>query len=205
MKKIFFCMVVPVLYSTLVAAQSIGINTTTPHASAILDVKSNTKGMLIPRTSSTSRMAIANPAKGLMIYDTTTSSFWFYSGGAWAAIAGENTLWSLSGNTGINPANHFIGTTDAQPLRFRVNNAWAGEIHPTTYNIFLGVGSGQANTGGQGNTAFGYHSLLVNTDGGFKRLMGMSRYLLILQEPTILRLELMPLPQYCWQFKYCCR
>ena len=113
MKKISFIAIVAVLFSTLLAAQSVGINTTTPHASAILDIRSSTKGMLIPRTSSTSRMAIANPAKGLMIYDTTTSSFFFFFFSTWASIAVANNLWSLSGNTGINPANHFIRTTYA--------------------------------------------------------------------------------------------
>jgi hypothetical protein len=35
----------------------------------------------------------------------------------------NNTRWSLLGNTGTNPANHFIGTTDNQPLVFRTNNS----------------------------------------------------------------------------------
>src|SRR5205085_9002833 len=138
-----------ILISPFLFAQSVGINNNTPHASAILDVKSNTKGMLIPRTSTTSRIAIINPAKGLMIYDTTTSSFWFYNGGAWISIANGNNGWNLAGNGGINPTTHFIGTIDAQPLRFRVNNNWAGEIHPTSGSVFLGIAAGQSNTGGQ--------------------------------------------------------
>jgi len=60
----------------VVRAQSVGINAdkSQPNASA-LDVKSFTKGMLLPRTSTTSRLAIVNPAKGLILYDTTTSGF----------------------------------------------------------------------------------------------------------------------------------
>jgi len=63
-------------------AQSVAINTdkSAPNPSAMLDVKSNNKGLLIPRTSTTSRLAITNPAKGLMLYDTTAGSFWFYNG-----------------------------------------------------------------------------------------------------------------------------
>lgn len=36
--------------------------------------------------------------------------------------------WKLSGNAGTNPATHFIGTTDAQPLHFKVSNSKAGVI-----------------------------------------------------------------------------
>jgi trimeric autotransporter adhesin len=172
MKKIFLATIVFFFFHSLIRAQSVGINTTTPHASAILDIKSSTKGMLIPRTSSASRIAIVNPAKGLVIYDTTTSSVWFHNGSTWSQITVGSNGWSLTGNTGINPANQFIGTTDEQPLRFRVNNTWAGEIHPTSYNVFLGLGAGQANTSGQANTAIGYHSLLVNTDGGANTASG---------------------------------
>jgi hypothetical protein len=38
------------------------------------------KGMLLPRISTTSRLAIVNPAKGWLLYDTTTSGFWFNNG-----------------------------------------------------------------------------------------------------------------------------
>lgn len=155
-------------------AQNVAINNdgSSPHSSAILDVKSGTKGLLIPRTSTTSRNAIVNPAKGLMLYDTTTSSFWFYNGSAWASISAGSNGWNLSGNTGINPSNNFIGTTDAQPLRLRVNNSWAGELHPTSGNIFLGVGAGKINTTGEGNTAIGEHSLFSNTYGNFSTAYG---------------------------------
>src|SRR6185436_6917511 len=167
LKPVFFLSLqVFVFFST---AQNVAINNdgSNPHSSAILDIKSSTKGLLIPRTSTTSRTAIVNPAKGLMLYDTTTSSFWFYNGSAWATISSASSGWSLSGNTGINPSNNFIGTTDAQPVRFRVNNSWAGELHPTSGNVFLGVGAGINNTTGQGNSAIGEHSLFTSTAGNF--------------------------------------
>ena len=67
MKKVFLITVSCVLFSTLIVAQSVGINTTTPHASAILDIKSSTKGMLTPKTSTASRIAKVNHDKELMI------------------------------------------------------------------------------------------------------------------------------------------
>jgi trimeric autotransporter adhesin len=161
-----------VLFSTFINAQSVGINTTTPDGSAVLDVKSINKGILIPRTSTKFRLAILNPAKGLMLYDTTTGSFWFHNGIAWSQLsAGNNTRslagdgWNLAGNELTDPAINFIGTIDEQPLRFRVNNLWAGELHPISGNIFLGLGAGQSNTSGIANTAIGDHSLFSNTKG----------------------------------------
>lgn len=50
------------------AQQNVGIGTTTPNASAALDVSSNNKGILIPRLDSAQRVAISNPAEGLMVY-----------------------------------------------------------------------------------------------------------------------------------------
>src|SRR6266513_3234742 len=58
----------------------------------------------------------------------------FGSGGA------GSVGWLLNGNNGTNSANNFIGTTDDQPLRFRVNNTWAGEIS-SAGNMFLGYGA----------------------------------------------------------------
>ncbi len=163
----FFFYVIVIFFSTKVFSQSVSINTdgSQPHPSAILDVKSNTKGILLPRTSTTSRNGIVNPAKGLLLYDTTTSGFWFHNGSAWAQLSGTGNGWNLTGNSGTNPATNFIGTTDNQPLRFRVNNAWAGEIHPSTGNVFFGLGAGASNSGGQSNTAIGTHSLFSNASG----------------------------------------
>lgn len=148
-----------------VQSQSVGIGTLTPDNNAILDIKSNTKGMLIPRTSTVSRLAIVNPAKGLMLYDTITGSFWFHNGVAWSEISQSGNVWGLTGNSGTNPANHFVGTADGQPLRFRVNNLWAGEIHPITGNIFLGIHAGLSNTTGYSNTGFGDSALKLNSLG----------------------------------------
>ena len=65
----------------------VGIGTTTPDYSAALDIVSTTKGLLIPRMDSTARKAISDPAIGLMVFDSTTNSFWFHSGAAWREIA----------------------------------------------------------------------------------------------------------------------
>jgi trimeric autotransporter adhesin len=164
-----------VLFSTFINAQSVGINTPTPDASAVLDVKSTTKGLLIPRMTTIQRNAVAVPATGLQVFDTDTKSLWVYDGSAWgqlsavSSVKGLNSLinnaWDLTGNELTDTALNFIGTTDVRPLRFRVNNLWAGEIHPTSGNLFWGVGAGQVNTTGYSNTAVGGVALNANSTG----------------------------------------
>lgn len=58
-----------------------------------------------------------------------------------------------------------MGTTDSQPLRFRINNIQAGELHPATGNVFWGLRAGQANTNGISNIAIGTNALRLNTNG----------------------------------------
>ena len=82
----------------------VGINNTgnEPDASAMLDVVSTDKGMLTPRMSTEQREAIANPADGLIVYDTTTSTFWYYDNGEWNEVRnGSSALQStdLTGNS----------------------------------------------------------------------------------------------------------
>ncbi|WP_432671236.1 ice-binding family protein [Flavobacterium sp. SM2513] len=71
MKNILTCCLLPfmLLTATTLSAQ-VGIGITEPDASAMLDVASESKGLLMPRLSSTQRDAITLPANGLMIYNT---------------------------------------------------------------------------------------------------------------------------------------
>jgi hypothetical protein len=56
--------------NTFPATGSVGIGTTSPAASSLLEVKSTTKGLLIPRMTFVQRNAITSPATGLLIYQT---------------------------------------------------------------------------------------------------------------------------------------
>ena len=60
------------------ASAQIGINTTSPHVSSVLDVSSTEKGMLAPRTTTVQKNLIANPANSLLVYDTTLRCFSYY-------------------------------------------------------------------------------------------------------------------------------
>jgi hypothetical protein len=53
--------------------------TVTPHSSSILDVRSTTKGLLIPRMTTAQRTSIASPENGLLVYDLTENQFFYYN------------------------------------------------------------------------------------------------------------------------------
>ncbi len=102
-------------------AQSFAINTTgtAAHASAMLDVTSTIKGLLIPRLTTAQRTAIASPGKGLFVYDSTLKSFYFHDGVNWQPIVNDsNNLWRKNGNNiyNYNTGNVGIGTSTAQSL-----------------------------------------------------------------------------------------
>jgi len=57
----------------------IGIGTTTPNSSALLEISSQTQGVLTPRMTTAQREAINSPAHGLLVFDTDLNSFEYYS------------------------------------------------------------------------------------------------------------------------------
>ncbi len=62
---------------------SIGKGNQDADASAILELFSKSKGLLVPRMTSNEREAIASPAEGLLVYDTDKGTFFFWSGASW--------------------------------------------------------------------------------------------------------------------------
>ncbi|HRK26595.1 MAG TPA: tail fiber domain-containing protein [Chitinophagales bacterium] len=80
------------------------------------------------------------------------------------SVAGGGAFgWSLSGNAGTDPSTHFVGTTDAQPLNFRVNNVGAGRLSET--NTAIGANALPNLTTGTFNEAFGVNALINNAEG----------------------------------------
>jgi len=87
MKQFFTFLAAVVLTATTYA--QVGIGTTTPHASAALDITSTTKGFLTPRMTNVQRQSISNPAAGLMVFvtDFDGGRFMFYDGTEWGTIS----------------------------------------------------------------------------------------------------------------------
>ena len=109
MKKVLLLSILLVLGASQIFGQAVSINTdgALPNASSILDVKSTTKGVLVPRMTSAERNAIAAPATGLLVYDLTTQSYFYFNGTTWfnfQGFTGAGTTdfipkWTPNGNT----------------------------------------------------------------------------------------------------------
>src|SRR5688500_11460825 len=152
MKRFQFILVLTCLVGMhQVKAQNVGINGSglKPDKSAILDLNSSNKGLLIPRMNALEMRAIKQPATGLMVYQTDGVAGFYYNKGTpmlplWTplgALSSTDPAWLTTGNAGTNPAVNFLGTLDAQPLKFRVNNIHAGELHPFNGNTSYGFKS----------------------------------------------------------------
>lgn len=101
-------------YSSIFTAtvSGIGIGKVTPDASAILDLTTTTKGLLIPRMTEIEKNAIPTPATSLLIYQTDgTAGYYYYNGAAWVALGGNsvnigNSDLTLTGNRVLNASSH---------------------------------------------------------------------------------------------------
>jgi Chaperone of endosialidase len=110
MKKQLLIIVLMLALSTGLYAQ-MGVNSTgaAPNPSAMLDVSSTTKGLLIPRMTTAQKNAISPKPIGLMVYDITIASLqhwdgFNWSGGEWATV-GNDVFKNTFGKVGINTTN----------------------------------------------------------------------------------------------------
>ena len=167
---------------TLSARAQVSVNSTgtSPDPSAMLDVSSTVKGILVPRMTAAQRDAISNPATGLLIYQTDNTPGFYYNAGTpsarnWTLIgSGATSGWSLTGNSGTNPSTNFIGTTDNVPLIFKTNNQPSGKIDPVNNNTSLGYNSLLPASTGSHNTAIGSNALKSNSTGHSNVAIGTS-------------------------------
>ena len=146
MKKLFI--LVAIFTAVAGMAQSVGINAdgSAANATAILDLKSTTKGLLPPRMTYAQRQAISSPATGLMIYCTDCGAggqAHVYNGTAWVnMIGGEATnqpptvasttaasnIFNTSATSGGNITNDFGTSITARGV------CWSTSQNPTTAN-----------------------------------------------------------------------
>lgn len=172
-------------FSSLAEAQSVGVGTTAPDASAILDVASTTKGALLPRLTSTQRAAIAAPATGLLVYQTDAPAGFYYNVGspaapAWTflnpASAGDN-LGNHTATQALNlGANALTGAGASLGTAVGLGVRADGGLNigqNTNGNMFVGFGAGQANTSGSSNVFSGYQSGFSNTTGSYNVFSGL--------------------------------
>jgi trimeric autotransporter adhesin len=117
-KSIFATAFLALVFMHVVTAQSVGVGTTSPDNSAMLDISSTTRGLLLPRMTTVQMNAISNPAAGLAVYNTDSSTYCVYTGSAWIklitsshqqagyfAASGTNIYNTNTGNVGIGTSS----------------------------------------------------------------------------------------------------
>ena len=173
-------------------AQSVGINTdgSTPNSDAALHIKSTSKGLVIPSMTTSQRTSISNVSNGLLVYDTSTNSFWYRDNGTWQELlAGDYSPDELTDNDNNTKVQVEEGTDD-DAIRFDIDGSERlvfkenpfGELlidlpNTSTYNTFLGYNAGLAdNTSagfeGRWNTFVGYRAGEANTTGNYNTFLG---------------------------------
>ncbi|MBK7029513.1 MAG: hypothetical protein IPH45_09985 [Bacteroidales bacterium] len=130
MKKIFALLLILTGFSAF-SQMAINLDGSLPSASAMLDIKSIDKGLLIPRMTTSQRTAIAAPAEGLMVYDLTTGTFWFYKSATWTELTSSPSYWQPSGSN-IYYSTGNVGIGDNTPASlFTVGNGDKFQIEGT--------------------------------------------------------------------------
>jgi len=145
-----FCVVLFLIFciTSVNCYSQVGIGTSDPDASSILDIQSTNKGVLFPRID-LGATAIPNPAKGLVVWNTDllngelNTGLFFWNGGAWLSLVSNeklnteiNNIESAAGGSGWADGGNeatdgdFIGTTNYVPLQFRVNDQQVGYFDP---------------------------------------------------------------------------
>ncbi len=87
--KTIYSFILIFAFTTIFAQVGINNDGSDPDPSAMLDVKSNNKGVLIPRMDNAAMNGIPSPVEGLVIYNTEKKEFYYYTGSAWIPMGGD--------------------------------------------------------------------------------------------------------------------
>lgn len=170
MKRLIILLLI--ISPALIIGQGIAINNdnSPPDNTAILDVASDSKGVLLPRLTTQQRTSIASPAPGLTVFDSETFSYWVYLGalnGGWHEVL--TTLDKHWGRTGadiynLNNGNVGIGTsTPNNILSINDINPKIELMHFGTSKAFLQATSSDFKIGTPANNDLG--DIVFNTKG----------------------------------------
>jgi hypothetical protein len=102
MKNLYLLAAIILISLNALGQNNVGIGTAVPDPTSILDLTSNTQGFLAPRLTTAQRTSIANPAPGLLVFDTNVGCYFYYNG-AWTSLC------QLSGPTGAMGATGAVG------------------------------------------------------------------------------------------------
>ncbi|MEL6811181.1 MAG: tail fiber domain-containing protein [Bacteroidota bacterium] len=186
----------------------VGIGTTDPKSTLDIQIPntgspSNTDGLLIPRFDAVPATDPTDDQHSMLMYLTSTSGSYSPGFHYWDKDKGLNGQWvpmgrdwKIDGNEDVVSGTHFIGTTIAEEVDFRVNNKLVGRLTEqgqfelmsddktvligfeagenydpagTTaeQNVYIGYQAAKASTSGRDNVAVGAFSMTSNTTGNF--------------------------------------
>lgn len=140
---IFLIMGLLILPSLKSQNNGVAINETGEEAdnSAILDIKSQNQGVLIPRISTSERKLIQNPAQGLIIYNKTRFCLEFYTGNSWTSATPAGTVISFAGESGDIPDGWLlcdgqsVSKTDYEDLFNAIGEYWGSGSGGSTFSL----------------------------------------------------------------------
>jgi hypothetical protein len=165
MKKIIGLIVLLFFAGQALLHAQVAINTdaSQPDGSAMLDIKSTTKGLLMPRMTSVQRTSILSPADGLMVYDINSKSPWVYQGGiGWIQTAVG------SGGGGLSLPDS-LTLSSSLTLLSLTNNGAGGALQGISGGTGSAILAGSTNVNNNSNTI----SVTSNTNGSiFPRSLG---------------------------------
>jgi len=134
---------------------AVNITGNPPDNSAMLDVSSNSKGILIPRMLENERNSISSPAHGLMLYQTDgEKGFYYYNGTSWLYIGNEgNNLWdrnSVNGHTFLSNSTDNVGIGTSTPaMKLDVRGFAAATNLISVIPLWQGSNYNMTNSSGQ--------------------------------------------------------
>lgn len=173
--RIIFMLLFFINQYTLQGQVAINTDNSTGDPSAILDIKSTSKGVLTTRMTTSQRTSISSPAIGLLVFDTNTNSFWLYNGAAWEELAQGETKTQIT-----DASNQTKVVPQTNDIAFYINGSEVINFNPTNNrisildnagNTFAGYQAGQANTGSN-NSFLGYQTGMSMTSGSANSFMG---------------------------------
>jgi uncharacterized protein (TIGR02145 family) len=110
---------------------NVGIGIENADNSSILELNSNSKGLLIPRMTANQRISITLPASGRLVFQTDEpSGFYFYEGTKWVGLADSESLSGCIDFDGNAYPTMFIGNHQWMAESLRVTHFQNGEAIP---------------------------------------------------------------------------
>lgn len=117
-------------------------------ADAVVNIISNSKGILIPRMTTTQRNAIGSPSNSLLIYNTTTTQYEFYTGSTWQSLASYiNGTLTVTGATSLQSTLNVTGGSTFANVTINGNETVNGILTVTGNSVLASVTGGSTTLG----------------------------------------------------------